>query len=78
MKFDRRFRACLLNLIAVVAIYFTFTLLINSGALNRYYRNILFSICINIIMAVSLLARSTQLLPAFRPKGFFLAKNFRR
>ena len=54
MKFDRRFRACLLNLIAVVAIYFTFTLLINSGALNRYYRNILFSICINIIMAVSL------------------------
>ena len=41
MKFDRRFRACLLNLIAVVAIYFTFTLLINSGALNRYYRNIL-------------------------------------
>ena len=49
MKFDRRFRACLLNLIAVVAIYFTFTLLINSGALNRYYRNILFSICINII-----------------------------
>ena len=54
MKFDRRFRACLLNLIAVVAIYFTFTLLINSGGLNRYYRNILFSICINIIMAVSL------------------------
>lgn len=54
MKFDRRFRACLLNLIAVVAIYFTFTLLINSGALNRYYRNILFSICINIIIAVSL------------------------
>ena len=54
MKFDRRFRACLLNLIAVVAIYFTFTLLINSGALNRYYRNILFTICINIIMAVSL------------------------
>ena len=54
MKFDRRFRACLLNLIAVVAIYCTFTLLINSGALNRYYRNILFSICINIIMAVSL------------------------
>lgn len=54
MKFDRRFRACLLNLIAVVGIYFTFTLLINSGALNRYYRNIIFTIGINIIMAVSL------------------------
>ena len=54
MKMNKRFKACLLNLIAIVAVYFTFSLLINSGTLTRYHRNIIFTICINIIMAVSL------------------------
>lgn len=54
MKMNKRFKACLLNLIAIIAIYFTFSMMINSGAITRYHRNILFTICINVIMAVSL------------------------
>lgn len=42
------------NLLAILALYAVLTILLSTGLLNNYYRGILFMICINIILAVSL------------------------
>ena len=51
---NKRTRANILNLIAIVGIYLVVSLLINSGVLSRGDRSTLMDIGIAVIMAVSL------------------------
>ena len=50
----RNLKSYVLNLSAILLIYFVISSLIGTGAINKYYTGILIMIGINVIMTVSL------------------------
>ena len=51
---NRKAKSYILNILALLVLYFVVASLISSGALNNYFSGIIVTICITIIMAVSL------------------------
>ena len=51
---NKKTRSYLLNIAAILLLYLTISILISSGQINNYISGILITLCISVIMAVSL------------------------